>query len=798
MKAPRLPVNEAQRLEALRQYNLLDTLPDQALDDLTALAAQLCDAPVATISLVDEHRQWFKSKIGLTASETAREVSFCGHAILEPKMFVVPDAAKDERFADNPLVTGPPNIRFYAGMPLVTAQGHAVGVLCVIDRVPRQLKAAQEEALRVLSRAVMAQVELGRQTRDLAESEARLRLALEAAHMGTFDWDVPRNRIIWSVGHEALWGFKPGEYDGTYEAFARRVHPDDLPGLKAEVERCMAAREPVRREFRVVWPDGSLRWVESVGEFTYSNDGQPMRMRGVALETTERKRAEATLREREEQLRLYAEHSPAAVAMLDRNMRYLVASHRWSEDYRLGDQSLVGRGHYEVFPEIPQRWIEIHQRCLAGAVEKCDEDPFLRADGRTDWLRWEIQPWRQADGTIGGIIMFTEDITKQKQLEEQLRQSQKMEAIGQLAGGVAHDFNNILAAMMMQADLACAEEDLPPRSRELICELKRSAERAANLTRQLVAFSRRHVMQPRLLDLNEIVTDLAKMLRRILGEDMRLLLNLRPRPLLTRADAGMLDQVLMNLVVNARDAMPGGGRLLIETSEKNFTKEEAALIPDARPGRYVCLCVNDTGGGIATEHLPHIFEPFFTTKEPGKGTGLGLAMVFGVVKQHGGALQVESDVGRGSTFRVFLPAADVGEAPSHSETAKAESRRGGETILVVEDDADLRALTRVVLEKQGYQVLEAPDSAEALRIWGQHSGPIHLLLTDIVLPDGLNGRELAARLLERSPRLRVVFTSGYSADIAGRELVLQEGQNFIQKPCLPNQILDTVRQCLDG
>jgi CheY-like chemotaxis protein len=288
------------------------------------------------------------------------------------------------------------------------------------------------------------------------------------------------------------------------------------------------------------------------------------------------------------------------------------------------------------------------------------------------------------------------------------------------------------------------------------------------------------------------------MLERILGADVQLQLKPYPSPLMTHADAGMLDQMLMNLVVNACDAMPEGGRLLIETTEKTFTEEEAGAIPDARPGRYVSLRVTDTGSGISPENLSHIFEPFFTTKQPGKGTGLGLATVFGIVKQHCGWIQVDSEVGRGTTFQIFLPAADE-TTESHPEAiVKPELLGGTETILIVEDEPSLRMLTRAVLEPHGYRVLEAANGVDALRVWEEHRGSVQLLLTDIMMPEGMSGLELATRLREYSPDLRVVFTSGYSADIAGGQLHLQEGQNFIQKPSSPQQVLETVRRCLDG
>ncbi len=407
-------------------------------------------------------------------------------------------------------------------------------------------------------------------------------------------------------------------------------------------------------------------------------------------------------------------------------------------------------------------------------------------------------PVRDKAGQYYGRIWTFRDITEKRQLEQQFRQSQKMEAIGQLAGGVAHDFNNILASIMMEAELAVTETNVSAETRVALNDIRAAAERAANLTRQLLAFSRRQVMQTRLLDLNEIVTSLSKMLQRILGADVSLQLNLHPSHLMARADAGMLDQVLLNLVVNARDAMPKGGKLTIETAEKFLGKGEAGLFPDTVAGRYVCLSVTDTGCGMSPEIRAHLFEPFFTTKEPGKGTGLGLATVFGIVKQHGGKITVSSNVGAGTTFHVFLPAEETADHGGIQENPMSKPRGGTETILLVEDEPSVRRLTRIVLERAGYHVLEAHNGVEAMQLWESHQDTIQLLFTDIMMPEGVSGHDLAAQLLARNPRLSVIFTSGYSAEIAGRELSLKAGQNFIQKPALPSQLLEIVRQCLDG
>jgi CheY-like chemotaxis protein len=349
----------------------------------------------------------------------------------------------------------------------------------------------------------------------------------------------------------------------------------------------------------------------------------------------------------------------------------------------------------------------------------------------------------------------------------------------------------------MQVELATLGTGLPQGVLDVLEQIRRDADRAASLTRQLLLFSRRQVMQSRDLDLNEIVTNLAGMLQRIIGEDVRLQLDLHPVPLLTHADAGMLDQVAMNLAVNARDAMPAGGRLLLGTSEKTVDGAGVPEHSDAAPGRYVCLSVSDTGGGIPAEVLPRIFEPFFTTKEAGKGTGLGLATVFGIVKQHHGWLTVDTKLKQGTTFKVYFPAVGAGAAPTASASGP-RPRGGTETILLAEDDLAVRKSTATILRQQGYRVLEAANGVEALGFWHEQRAGIDLLFTDLVMPDGLSGRQLAEQLQADKPGLKIIFASGHSVEIAGQEIQLRTGENFMQKPIRPEDLLKNIRSCLDA
>jgi PAS domain S-box-containing protein len=407
-------------------------------------------------------------------------------------------------------------------------------------------------------------------------------------------------------------------------------------------------------------------------------------------------------------------------------------------------------------------------------------------------------PVRDQAGKYYGRIWVFRDITDRRKLEEQFRQSQKLEGIGQLAGGVAHDFNNILATIQMQAELLKTSGGLSAEQAEYADEIGVTVNRAAALTRQLLLFSRREVFRPRDLDLSGSIAGTLKMLQRILGENIEMQLKLSPQPMSIHADAGMMDQILLNLTVNARDAMPNGGRLVIETSGVEIDEFTASQSAHMQAGSFVCLTVSDSGCGILPEILPKIFEPFFTTKDVGKGTGLGLATVFGIVQQHQGWINVYSEVGRGTVFRIYLPrlAPDVGQKSAQPELANI--RGGTETILLVEDDPALRVSVRKALSKLGYRILEAPTGVKALEVWQQYRDEIRLLLTDMVMPDEMTGTELAERLLQENPGLKVIYMSGYSAQIVGKDFPLKEGINFLTKPLQASKLAQVIRDRLDS
>jgi two-component system cell cycle sensor histidine kinase/response regulator CckA len=575
------------------------------------------------------------------------------------------------------------------------------------------------------------------------------------------------------------------------------IHADDQKAFM-ELHDRVCQGETGQLQFRLIGLKGTQRWMDTHATPLRADDGKITAVLSITRDITERRRAETAVRESEERFRLLIENASDLITVVNHQgvIRYQSPASQQSLGY--APEELLGRKVFEfIHPDDASATTAALQRAWAtSATPVSVEYRFRHRNGH--WCTLQ-SVGRNIPGQTeeGFVIVNSRDITETRLLEEQFRQSQKMEAIGQLAGGVAHDFNNILAVMMMQAELTAMVENLPEEVREGLREIRAAAERAANLTSQLLLFSRRQVMRPRELDLNEVVSGLTKMLQRLIGEDVRLQLLAHPVPLLTRADPGMLDQLLLNLAVNARDAMPAGGRLIIETAEKTVDETIARLHPDARPGRYVWLSVTDSGRGIPPELLPRIFEPFFTTKDPGKGTGLGLATVFGIIKQHRGWIKVYSEPGHGTNFQIFLPASAAVSADV-APAAPAKPRGGTETILVAEDDPAVRLLTRAILERRGYRVLEAANGVEALDLWPKHREQIALLLTDMVMPAGMSGQQLARRLQQDNPRLKVVFISGYSAETAGREIELNSGQNFVQKPFPPDQLLETVRRCLDS
>jgi PAS domain S-box-containing protein len=569
-------------------------------------------------------------------------------------------------------------------------------------------------------------------------------------------------------------------------------------------------RDDARRDFQNL-AAGKLSWVE--GE-SLTSDGRniPVEVRAGRVEyggkpalllhvrdITERRATETALQSSEALFRSVWENSVDGMRLMDENGLVIAVNDAYCRLVDLEAQKLEGKPFTLVYAESenPGEILAHHREHFASrSSDHKVVRQYLLHNGNA--VSFEItSSFIEAHGRPLMMLSLFRDVTMQRRLEEQLRQSQKMEAIGQLAGGVAHDFNNILTVIHGHASLLLASglDDTGARSAQQITS---AAERAAGLTRQLLTFSRRQLIQPKKLDMNKVVGNMTDMLGRILGEDVSLQLNYSQSPATVEADAGMMEQVLLNLAVNARDAMPRGGQLGVRISIVEVNEVHVQRHPEARVGTFVCVSKSDTGCGIPAENLSRIFEPFFTTKEIGKGTGLGLATVYGIVKQHQGWIEVESVVGKGTTFRIYVPFVGKEQAEAEKPTTQITIRGGTETILLVEDENPVRELVARILQKYGYKILQAATGTAAVKIWDEHRNEIALLLTDLVMPDNMNGRELAETLWEQKPDLKVIFTSGYSADIVGKDFKLESDLNFLQKPYQPQTLALTVRRCLDG
>jgi PAS domain S-box-containing protein len=509
--------------------------------------------------------------------------------------------------------------------------------------------------------------------------------------------------------------------------------------------------------------------------------------------------AQESLRRSEANFRSLVTNAPYGICSCDSTGKILDANPAFLELIGLTSaEQLIGQHLFSLYSDNDQ-WFDLADYLRASAPFKGLTAEWKRKSGTTVV---RVSGRSVTNGRSEGIVfeIFAEDVTERRALEQQLRQSQKMEAVGRLAGGIAHDFNNLLMVISGYSEFLLERLGAEPHLRGPAQEIASAAERASSLTRQLLAFSRKQMLAPRIVNLNDIATENLKMLTRMIGEDVDLVMIPGQKLWSVRADAGQIEQVIMNLAVNARDAMPTGGRLTIETANTTLDEEYARLHSPLRPADYVMVAISDTGVGMDSETQSHIFEPFFTTKGP-KGTGLGLSTVYGIVKQSGGYIWVYSEVGKGTTFKIYLPrVASVGEpatlvAASSVQFQKVEP--GTETILLVEDEANLRYLARQYLEKQGYKVIEAADGAVAMQIAVAHEAVIHLLLTDVIMP-GMNGRELAQRISEIRPNVKVLYMSGYTENVIGHNGTLDAGVRLLQKPFNLRDLNSKVREVLDA
>lgn len=556
-------------------------------------------------------------------------------------------------------------------------------------------------------------------------------------------------------------------------------------------------------------PEGQDRYIQTLRFPLREASGKLTGVQCLSLDVTDRNQADEAIHGSRQRHSLHVDQTPLAVIEWDLYFQVTAWNASAERIFGYSAAEALGRHAAELIvpksarPHVNKIWEALVSR--RGGSRSTNKN--VTKDGREIICEWYNTPIADASGSIIAVASLVQDVTERHEaekargkLEVQLRQAQKMEAIGQLAGGVAHDFNNILTVVLGNARLLQDEASLSTAAKAHLAELIRAGEQASSLTHQLLTFSRRNIMETHLVDLNVVLTDVAMMLTRLIGEDIAFECRCAPEALTVKVDASLIGQVLVNLVVNARDAMPRGGRLTIGTGIETVTAEQAHNHPDAHVGQYATFYVADTGCGMDETTRSHLFEPFFTTKEIGKGSGLGLSVAYGIIKQHGGWIQCVSAVNHGSTFTIFLPAcSEPLPIASHPLNAnEAAPRPGSERILVVEDEASVGQFVRTCLEKQGYRVDLANSGNEALRLWASAAGEIDLLMTDMVMPGGLSGYDLAAKLRAERPRLKVIFSSGYSPDYAGSDLEQSTGAVFLQKPYSPSTLIKVVRRCLDA
>jgi PAS domain S-box-containing protein len=660
-------------------------------------------------------------------------------------------------------------------------------------------KQAPHEAVAAVAQAVERRRQAA-QLRDmeaaLAESERRHRRFVESLHERYIFYrhDRQGHFSYLSPSIERVLGYDPASYHDHYTAMFTD-NPLNAEALR-RTEGTLSGLPQPAYEIEVRARDGAVHRLEVTESPVFDESGAVIEVEGIARDITESWRAQQALRDSEEKYRSFFEEDLAGNYVATPDGRLLACNSSFAGMFGFSSvEEALAAGLWARYPNAEARQAFLAALRLRKRLKSFAHELRGR-DGAVLQVVENTVGHFGPGGELVEIHGYLIDETERKRVEQHLAQSQKIDAVGQLAGGVAHDFNNLLGVITGYCELLHREIGLQHPAQPRLDQIRRAADRAAGLTRQLLAFSRKQVLQPRLLDLNAVVADVEQMLRRLIGEHIQLVTAFAADLAAVMADPGQVEQAIVNLAVNARDAMPRGGRLMIETANTEIDEEYALGHAGAQPGRYVCLTVSDTGHGMDEATLSRVFEPFFTTKERGKGTGLGLSTVYGIVKQSGGYVAAESEPGKGAQFSVYLPAANQPAEPVSPAATKSLPRGGHETVLVLEDEDMLRGIVREMLESAGYRVLDYGSAGEAMHLFERRGEAIHLLLTDVVMPR-MSGREIAERLRQLQPNLRVLYMSGYSPQMVDAHGVLEPGTDFIAKPFTVEAILRHVREALD-
>lgn len=929
-----IPNHDAERLAAIREYEIIGTEPEPAFDDLARLAAHICGTPIALINLIDTNRQWFKSKLGLDVTELPRDFGLCPQCIQQQDVLVIPDTLADDRFATNPVVTNAPHIRFYAGVPLITPTGLVIGTLCVADTVPHQLSLAQVEALQALSRQIISQLELRRHVADMARiatnyqqaelamrkiATENLKLALVVASVSDgvliTDPNQPDNPVIYAnPAFSQITGYSTEEIIGRNCRFLQGPGTDKK--VVNKIKRAVVKRQAIQATLLNYRKNGQPFWNEVKISPVFSEQGDLLYFVGIQTDITASKIAEEEMRNTQAFLNSIVENIPHAIFVKDgKKLKYLSINKAGAEMICFDKKEIIGQSDYDFFPpelaevitekdrevlsnkkvlDIAEEYITtknketiiLHTKkipildkagkpqYLLGIAEDITERKFALEQIREqatlldksqdaifvvdteDCIRFcnqsaqslygynsreivgcnseilfknspQIQQARQtvlATGEWHGelrqvtkngkeiivesrwtlvrdeennpksILIVNTDITQKKQLEVQFQRAQRLESLGTLAGGMAHDLNNILTPILTSVqilEMVLTDE----RSQRLLNLLESNAKRGANLIKQVLSFARGTEGERSVIQIFDLIEEVEKIVKETFPKSIALLVH-KPKTELWPicGDATQLHQVLINLCVNARDAMPNGGSLNISAENITIDPHYTKMNIDAKVGRYVVITVADSGCGIPPEIIDRIFEPFFTTKEVGKGSGLGLSTVMGMIKGHGGFINAYSEVGKGTRFKVYLPARETREIKSSNSEDKIIEGKG-ELILVVDDEAAICDVTKASLEAYNYQAITTHDGLDAIALYAKHKQDISAAIVDMMMPS-MDGLTTIRTLQKINPQVKVIASSGLFSHCMSAELASIGVKTFLAKPYTAEQLLQSLHQVI--
>ncbi len=636
---------------------------------------------------------------------------------------------------------------------------------------------------------------------ELKKLNERMRLAADSARFGIWDLDIREGRFEWDDWMFRLYGISRDTFSSTPEAWAASVHPDDLERCGKEIDQAVKGEKEFDTEFRVIHPNGGVRHIKAHATVTRDSGGEAVQMTGINFDITDQVKTDAALQRSEEKYRILFNRSFMGIFLHDMDGRILDVNENACMQLGYSRNELLDLNVFDLHPDtadtvnLPNSRIKELWGQWQPGRKHTYEGEHQRKDGT-------IFPVEVSTGAVdfGGeknILAVIQDITERMRLEEGLRQAQKMESVGRLAGGVAHDFNNMLSVILGNTEMALEDIDSNHPLSANLMEIKGAARRSADVTRQLLAFARKQTIAPKVTDLNNAIENILKMLRRLIGEDIELLWSPGKQLWLVKMDPSQLDQILANLTVNARDAIVGEGRLVIETANITIDTSYCDNHPGFSAGDFVQLTVTDNGCGMDQEIMENLFEPFFTTKDADKGTGLGLATVYGIVKQNDGFINVYSEQDKGSSFKIYLPRHKIPGEKVHAREKAEAVLHGNEVILLVEDEVSILRMTEIILKRLGYAVLTANKPKEAIELAREYTGDIHLLLTDVVLPE-MNGQDLYKKLLPIYPDLKSLFMSGYTANVIAHRGILDEGVHYIQKPFSKQGLSVQLREVLDA